>query len=229
MHTYLETAIGDVPCYSLEGESDVVLLIFPAVFGIDEDIESLCREIVFAGHSVIAVDPFWEVDSGPLPHTMEGVKRALARKREISLDEGCAFAQACCHAARAFGTTVVALGICFGGYMAFTSLGRRYVDSAVVWHGAGLVRHIEEIPNMEGDLLLHFGTDDALTPKIDREILTELLKEKKNARILEYEGARHGFTHRSGAAFHEGAMNDCLEKLLELLSIETESEGGAVP
>ena len=226
MHTYLETAIGDVPCYYLEGESEVVLLVFPAVFGIDEDIESLCREVVFAGHNVIAVDPFWEVDSGPLPHTMEGVKRALARKREISLEDGLAFAKACTHAARSFGTTVVALGICFGGYMAFVSLGEQNVDAAVVWHGAGLVRHIEEIPKMEVALLLHFGSDDPLIPKIDREILTELLKDKANAEILEYEGARHGFTHRSGVAFHENAMNDCLKKLFGLLDDHIEPQGG---
>lgn len=229
MHTFLETGIGDVPCYHLEGESDTVLLIFPAVFGIDEDIELICREVVFSGHSVIAVDPFWEVGSGPLPHTIEGVKKALARKREITIPDGIAFAQACAQAARSFGSSVVALGICFGGYMAFTSLGSSNVDDAVIWHGSGLVRHIDEISKMEGKLLLHFGVDDALIPSIDREILGEFLKDKSNAQMLEYEGARHGFTHRSGPAFHEAAMNDCLEKLLGLLDAKSKPEGGVQP
>ena len=217
MFAYLETDIGDVPSFQLEGESDSVVSIFPAVFGIDDDIIELCHEIHLQGHSVIAVDPFWEVDPGPLPHTMEGVRRALARKREVPHEEQLIFAHACCSAAQMIAQNHVALGICFGGAMAFHALSQGLCSSASIWHGAGLVKQIDSIASMDGALHLHFGTADPLIPDVDREILREFFKNKENVFFWEYEGLKHGFTHRSGPSFDQEALKDCSEKLIGLL------------
>ena len=217
MFAYLETEIGDVPSFQLEGESDSVVCIFPAVFGIDDDIVELCSFLNEEGHNVVAVDPFWEVDPGPLPHTLEGVRRALARKREIPLEEQLIFAHACCSATQKIARNNVALGICFGGAMAFHALGEGLCSGASIWHGAGLVKQIDSIAAMNGALNLHFGTNDPLIPEVDREILREFFKEKERVRFWEYEGAKHGFTHRSGTSFDQNALRDCLEKLMELL------------
>ena len=205
MFAYLETDIGDVPSFHLEGESDSVVCIFPAVFGIDNDILDLCSEIHSQGHSVVAVDPFWEIDPGPLEHSIEGVRRALARKREIPHEEQLIFAHACCSATQAIASNNVALGICFGGGMAFHALGQGLCSSAAIWHGAGLVKQIDVIASMTGPLHLHFGTEDPLIPEVDREILRELFKDHKDVRFWEYEGAKHGFTHRSGPSFVQEA------------------------
>lgn len=217
MFAYLETDIGDVPSFQLEGESDSVVCIFPAVFGIDDDIVELCSIIHQNGHSVVAVDPFWEVDPGPLPHTVEGVRRALARKREIPHEEQLIFAHACCSATKRIAPKNVALGICFGGGMAFHALSQELCSAAAIWHGAGLVKQIDSIANMKGALHLHFGTEDPLIPSVDREILRELFKDKDDVYFWEYEGAKHGFTHRSGASFVHEAFVDCTEKLIGLL------------
>lgn len=218
MHTHLTTELGDIDSYELEGDSGILVLVFPAVFGIDEDIEELCHDISFDGHSVVAVDPFWNIDPGPLPHTVEGVQQAMQRKRSLSKEDGISFAKACCRAVAETQKKVVVLGICFGGHMAVCSLGAGLADAAVVWHGAGLVQHLDALQNIQGPLLLHFGTEDPLIPKIDREILTEVLKEKQNVQQWEYEGAKHGFTHRSGHSFDEFAFLDCMNKLSELLN-----------
>lgn len=217
MFAYLETEIGDVSSFQLNGESDSVVCIFPAVFGIDDDILQLSHWLQAQGHSVVALDPFWEIDPGPLPHTVEGVRRALARKREISFEEQLIFSQACSTAVRAIARNHVALGICFGGGMAFHALSLGLCDAASIWHGAGLVRQIDSIPSMDGTLHLHFGEEDPLIPPVDREILRELLKDKRNAHIWEYEHARHGFTHRSGPAFVPHALQDSMDKLMGLL------------
>ena len=217
MFAYLETDIGDIPSFQLEGESDSVVCIFPAVFGVDDDIIQLCSEIHFEGHSVVAVDPFWEIDPGPLPHTVEGVRRALARKREIPFEEQLLFAQSCSTAIKDMARNHVALGICFGGGMAFHSLHLGLCDAAAIWHGAGLVRQIDSIPSMKGPLHLHFGKEDPLIPPVDREILRELLQNKEHSHIWEYDDARHGFTHRSGSAFVPSALKHCTETLIGLL------------
>ena len=217
MFAYLETDIGDVPSFQLEGESDSVVCIFPAVFGIDDDIMELCSEINAQGHSVVAVDPFWEVDPGSLPHTIEGVRRALARKREISYEEQLIFAHACCSATQVLAPINVALGICFGGGMAFHAISQGLCSSAAIWHGAGLVKQIDSISSIDGRLHLHFGTEDPLIPEVDREILQELFRDNAKVHFWEYEGAKHGFTHRTGPSFDHDAWKDCTEKLFGLL------------
>ena len=77
MHTTLETHIGSIPCFVSQGIHPIVLLIFPAVFGIDSDIEDLCEHYARLGFTTIAVDPFWDSHPGPLPHTVDGVRAAL--------------------------------------------------------------------------------------------------------------------------------------------------------
>jgi len=195
----------------------IVLLIFPAVFGIDSDIEDLCHHYSNLGYTVIAVDPFWDTAPGPLPHTVEGVRAALERKREVPPDVGLSFAQACCDAAKEYGDQIVALGICFGGYMAFCSLADDDVDAAAIWHGGGLVRHIDRVADIKAPLQLHFGIEDPLIPAVDREVLGEFFSKHDNVSIMEYEGARHGFTHRSGPAFHPEVAAKCIKSLEELL------------
>ena len=111
----------------------------------------------------------------------------------------------------------VALGICFGGAMAFHALSQGVCSSAAIWHGAGLVKQIDSIATINGTLHLHFGVEDPLIPAVDREILKELFKDKKDVCFWEYQGARHGFTHRSGPSFDPDALKDCSEKLMGLL------------
>ena len=101
--------------------------------------------------------------------------------------------------------------------MAFHALSQELCSAAAIWHGAGLVKQIDSIANMKGALHLHFGTEDPLIPLVDREILRELLKDKDDVCFWEYEGAKHGFTHRSGASFVHEAFADCTEKLIGLL------------
>ena len=225
MHTHLTTDLGEIDSFELKGDSGVVLVVFPAIFGVDTDIEELCHDISFEGHSVVAVDPFWNTDPGPIPHTVEGVHRAMERKRKISKQDGIAFSYACCRAVKQkyLNEKVVLLGICFGGYMAVCSLGAYLADAAVVWHGAGLVQHLDALQNIKGSLNLHFGTEDPLIPKLDREILAKVLQDKDNVRQWEYEGAKHGFTHRSGYSFDEFSFLDCMNKLSALLSTQAPS------
>ena len=217
MYHNLSTSMGDIPSFLLEGNKDVVLLIFPSVFGVDSDIEDIARHFFAKGYSVLAVDPFWNVEPGPLGHSIADVEQALYRMRQLPFDEACHQAHAFSVAARNVASRVVALGVGYGGKLAFSTLSRGGVEAVSIWHCSGLGRMLDLIPTIKGPLELHYGGLDATTPAIEREVLQSFFTEHDSFSIQLYPEGKHNFSLASGSNFQPSLYQILMSSLDRLL------------
>ena len=222
MHINLNTTLGEVPAYLKEASSDVLLLVFPSVFGLDEDILSLCEAIFSKDVSVLAMDIFWSIQPGPLGHQFEEIEEAFMRMRQLPFEEALSDARVFCQHAKQFSSNLLALGIGYGGRLAFNMLAEERVQAASVWHGAGIGRYIDELQSLNGSLELHYGALDPLTPDIEKDVIAEICKDKPNVRLFNHPQARHGFSLSLGSTFNpecylslEASLLNQLKTLLE--------------
>lgn len=227
MHSFLQIPQGEVPIYVAESfvDSNVSVLVLPAIFGIDQDVEELCDEIAGLGANAIAVDPFWEVDPGPLSHSFEDVRRALDRKNKVGTQRGIDLALEYCKTLRSPPEKLIALGICYGGHLAFIAAAKGLVDGAVILHGGGLTDYVRFISDIQVPLSIHFGDQDSLIPMDDVLLLQEGFAEVPHVDIQVYEGARHGFSHQSSLSFHQEAYMGSLNGLDSMIGHLSEEQG----
>jgi carboxymethylenebutenolidase len=220
MHDYIEIEDTKIPAFLIEPMTDpkATVIVLPSVFGIDEDVEFLCEDIANMGVTAVAVDPFWATDPGPLPHTSQGAKRALARKNKIPRLHGISNAVQYCKSAQRFGRPLIALGICYGGHLAFCSAAEGVVDAAVVWHGGGLADYSVLCEDISVPLSLHFGGNDAITPSHEIEILRKAFKGRSNVEIRVHPDAGHGFTHRASPNYDESSHQSSFAALAKMIS-----------
>ena len=216
MHVHLETPIGKVPVYLKEGGNEVILLVFPSIFGLDEDITQLCDELFSHGFSAMGIDPFWSIQPGALSHELVDIEEAFMRMRSLPLEEALSDARIVSKAAKEFATSVVALGIGYGGRIAFNMLFEEHVHAASIWHGTGIGRYVDELQALDKPLELHYGELDPLVPNIEKEMIHELCKDKQNVRVVHYPHARHGFSLSLGSTF----APECYSSLVSCLKAQ---------
>ncbi|MEC7984839.1 MAG: dienelactone hydrolase family protein, partial [Myxococcota bacterium] len=193
------------------------LLVIPSIFGLDEDLTLLCEDIAFEGFTVIAVDPFWEIDPGPLGHSIQEVRRALARKNDMDKDEALENVFAFCKGAAAYAENICILGIGYGGLLAFQALAHRKATAAVTWHAAGITDHLTLVDKVSRPLSLHFGANDAMTPPFEIEILQKVFQENEKVDIVVYPDAKHGYSFRDEMTYSEEAFDGSYATLLQVL------------
>ena len=225
MHRFLESGANQVPAYATEpvGESDVAVLILPTIYGIDEDLESLCEDLAYVGAKVVAVDPFWQVDPGPLGHDLRSVRRGLARKRAVTRKKGLANMRMFCSEVNLMCEKLIVLGIGYGGHLAYTAAAEGLVDAAVIWHGSSLTDFVRLASKIQVPVSMHFGDSDPVVPMDDVLLLKDAFAEHENVDIVVYENARHGFVHRNYIHYNHDAFEHSfatLQSLIERFRIE---------
>ena len=120
MYTTLKSQDSELPIFYLAaGDQSPILLVFPSIYGIDSDLEELAFQINALDVSVVVVDLFWQVGKGPLSFTQ--TREALLRKGKISRLDGIYNALHCCELIREQNRPLLALGIGYGGHLAFCS------------------------------------------------------------------------------------------------------------
>jgi dienelactone hydrolase len=183
------------------------VVIAPSAFGIGDDLRTQMRELAAHAHDVVAIDLFGDA----LPYTdMAGVMarvRSLDRVRAQTM-----FNDAVQRARNDGATRVIALGICLGGP---TALAADNVDGVVCWHGTGIERSVDHLPNVA--LRLHFGSNDPVVPISAVDVIRAACSTHHNARVVVHEGATHGFTHRSASAYDPVAEAAGMASVVELV------------
>ena len=78
------TGGGEFDCYVAlpKSEKGPALVIMPAVFGVDDDVRKMVDDLAAKGIVAAAPDLFWRGDSGPMPRTEEGRRRATERSAD---------------------------------------------------------------------------------------------------------------------------------------------------
>jgi carboxymethylenebutenolidase len=211
---------GTMPVYVARpkggGQTPAVIVIHEA-FGLNDHTRDVARRLAAEGYTVLAPDLFWRggknrsVGYNQLPEAI-GMMQALDDKDIVS-DVGSVIAylekQPDVRADR-IGIT----GFCMGGrvsYLAAAELGDKLKASAP-FYGGGIP--VEKTEKVRAPVLAFFGEEDSFIPLDNVEALkAALAKYGKQAEIVVYPKAGHGFFCNERDSYQADAATDAWERL----------------
>jgi carboxymethylenebutenolidase len=113
---------------------------------------------------------------------------------------------------------VGAVGFCLGGKLAYLTMARSLADAAVGYYAVQLDQFLDEAPNIDGPLMLHFAELDEHVPQETVAAVKAALAAKGNVDIYDYPGADHGFNRFGYPPFHAESAAQALDRSLALLA-----------
>jgi len=193
------------------------IAIFPSAFGIGADLEEQMAELAADARAVAAVDPFSRGDAG-FARTDE-MPRVMARMQSLDRERAARDLRALIGWLRAEAgcSSVIALGICFGGPFAFRAAADGDANGVVTWHGTALGQHLERAAEMKVPMRLHFGGADPFVPPREAAAVRSAFATRPDVQIVVHDGATHGFSHRGvPEAFQPAAERAAMDAAREL-------------
>lgn len=211
---------GTMPVFLARPAGDArapAVLVIQEAFGLNDHIKDVARRIAAEGYAALAPDLYWRAGKGrtvaydDLPEAirlMQGLNDA-----DIVKDLSSALAylekQPFVRADR-IGIT----GFCMGGrvsYLAACELPDKFKASAP-FYGGGIP--IDKTAKLGAPLLAFFGEDDGFIPLDNVEALKEALKKHgKQAEVVVYPEAGHGFFCNERESYQEAAATDAWTRL----------------
>lgn len=215
---HLTTGI-DTPIVVVRGTgTGPAVAIFPSGFGVTDDLKAQMAKLAHDARVVVAVDVFGRSGEGPGDYadTPAVMKRLQGFDREQGTRDW--------HAAIAFARSespggVVAVGICFGGVFALTAAADGLVDAVATWHAGRVEQILGRAAQMRVPLRLHFGAVDPIVPMSAVDLIRAAFADRNDVDVVVHEGATHGFSHPTAAAFNAPAEAAAMNAVRELLAL----------
>ena len=191
---------GSFDCYLATPEAGTGpgLVLVSTIFGVDQDLRTMCDNLAAQGYVAMGPDFFWRGDKGPMPRTEEGIRRAenRAKPRQPLLESGTRDLEAVLGVLRRHpqcsGRTAV-IGLCFGAPFAIIGPSRFGCDAGVSFHGSYLQNYLDEIARLTCPLSIHWGDLDYSAPPEVVEQVRKATANNPNAEIFIYPGIKHGY------------------------------------
>jgi carboxymethylenebutenolidase len=117
-------------------------------------------------------------------------------------------------------------GFCMGGFVTFLAACHLPIKAAAPFYGGGIGRNmmpserrphppIDDAAGITGALLVFYGDKDGFIPPEEVALVKERLAALgKDAQVIVYPGAEHGFFCDERPSYHEAAAQDAWRKLL---------------
>lgn len=215
---------GEFDCYVAAPKSGRApgVILACSVMGVDDDLKGIADRFAEAGFVVAAPDLFWRGDSGPMPRTEEGSRRARARAqpRVECILQGIpdmADTAAMLKARPDCDGKIAAIGFCYGGPYAVIGQARLGFDAGFAYHGTAVHHWMDDFVKVRGPLSLHWGDKDHAAPPEAIEIMQKAAADMPNAELHVYPGVGHGYTSKSGEAWDEEVTRRSIDRTIELL------------
>jgi carboxymethylenebutenolidase len=211
---------GAMPCFIARPDDATrrpAVLVIQEAFGLNGHIQNVARRIAGEGYATLAPDLYWRGGKGrsvgydQLPEAI-ALMQSL-RDDDVVTDVGSAIA----HLARQPWVRADRIGItgfCMGGRVSFLVACELpdKVAACAPFYGGGIP--VEKTPKLRAPLLAFFGEKDGFIP-LDavKAFEAALAREKKQAEVVVYPGADHGFFCDERGSYDEAAAKDAWKRL----------------
>ncbi len=198
----------------IEGAPGVIVI--HEWWGLNENIESMARQLAEAGYVALAVDLYRGEVAADRDKARELMTASMDRNEalERNLKEAHAFLEG------QGATKVASIGWCFGGGWSLQTalLLPDELDGAIIYYGR-VVTDRDQLATLTTPILGHFGSEDGGIP-VDsvREFEAALSELGKAAQIHIYEGADHAFANPSGTRYAAEAATQAWQRTIDFLA-----------
>lgn len=168
------------------GSGRAAVIVVHEIFGVTAHIRALADRFAAEGFTALAIDLF----DG---RSTDELQQAFALARGLDWPGAVQRIRAAAEALRAESRAVAVVGFCMGGSLALLAAAQAPSTGPTVCFYGIPPTGIDELAQIEGSVLLHFGTRDAYIPCEKIDALEQLLGGAGvRARLYRYD-ADHGF------------------------------------
>jgi carboxymethylenebutenolidase len=115
-------------------------------------------------------------------------------------------------------------GFCLGGRVTFLAATRLPLRATAPFYGGGIGGLLAAADGIACPMVLFFGEKDAFIPLTEVEKIRARLRDLgKDAEVVVYPGADHGFFCNERASYQEAAASDAWRRLMELFAANLKS------
>lgn len=199
-----------------EPEGAPGVLVIHEWWGLNENIESMARQLAGEGYLALAVDLYGGQVAADRDRARELMMAAGANREAVQDNLRQAYAYLKAQGAPKVGS----IGWCFGGGWSLQAalLLPGQLDAAIIYYGR-VVGEREQLATLTTPILGHFGSEDRGIPLDSVRHFESLLGELgKDATIHVYEGADHAFANPSGTRYQAAAATTAWDRTREFLA-----------
>lgn len=227
----IETPEGPMPAWFVRPEGKgpfPAVIVVKEAFGLNGHIRSVAERIAREGYVTIAPDLYYRLpervaEYSDLPRAIGMMSRL--DDREIVADVRAVMAWLDAQPAVRRGNIGIT-GFCMGGRISFLCACHLPLRAAAPFYGGGIGRvmmpsektshpPLDDAAGITAPLLIFYGEKDAFIPPEEVALVRERLAQLgKQADVIVYPGADHGFFCDERPSYHEAAAQDSWRKLL---------------
>lgn len=231
----VKTADGVMPVHLVVPDGDGRfggVIVAMEAFGLNDHIKSVAARIAREGYVVAAPD-FYYRSSGDRVVGYDELPRAIQLMMDLpGYDAVTADVKAAIELVEAQKGTdkgrIGMTGFCMGGFLTFLAACRLPIKAAAPFYGGGIGRNmmpserrphppIDEAAGISGSMIVFYGDKDGFIPPEECALVKERLADLgKDADVIVYPGADHGFFCEERPSYHEAAAQDSWKRLLRL-------------
>jgi len=154
------------------------------------DMRATCEGLAAAGFTAVCPDLFWR-------HADR--KQGVPSYEAYDVDSSVRDVEATVAAARMLGGrgSVGVLGFGLGGLLAFLTAARTRVDAAVAFHGGRTEEFLNEAPDVDAPLQMHFAEEDEFMTTAAQQQIIGALAGNARAEFHMWPGRHHAFSSQS--------------------------------
>lgn len=210
-------------------DSRPVVVVVQEVFGVNEHIQAVTRQLAEAGYVAIAPHIYHrQVQNFSVGYSPEEL--ALGRRYKVGTNAAELLSDvqgAIAYCQKRFSAPEKAgcIGFCFGGHVTYLAATLPAVAAAAVFYGAGIVSStpgggeptIARTQEIQGTLYGFFGLQDPLIPVSEVDVIESALKQAGvQHRIFRYPNASHGFFCDYRESYQPDAAKDAWQQVTTL-------------
>jgi len=186
------------------------VVVIQEIFGVNLDLRDTCDELAAQGYFAISPDLFWRMQPGVdmSDQTEAEWKKGFAFYEAFDYASGAADIDATMAAARTIAGAngkVGVMGYCLGGLMTFLTTIRQGPDASVVYYGAGMEKHLDEVDKISNPIMIHLGEEDEYISKDAQRAIIRALADDPHAKVFTYPGCSHAFARHRGKHYDKEA------------------------
>ena len=176
------------------------ILVMPAIFGTDKEMEGLIEAFAEDGFLTAAPDYFFRTVPGPTAER----EVAFARMQQHDIEQGLVDMSDALDELREHercNGKVAVLGFCFGGLFAYLGGTRLGADAVGTYHGTRIHSYLDEADQLTVPSSLHYGDADPTVPMEQVNPVMEALGTKANVEVVVHAGGKHNFSMPTKAGY----------------------------
>jgi carboxymethylenebutenolidase len=216
----IRAADGDMPAFLARpttGGKRPALVVVMEAFGLNAHIKDVAGRVAAQGFVALAPDLYYRQPNSVVGYDQlpEAIRLMTSLQDQNIVADMAAAVTYLQSQEFVRGDGIGVTGFCMGGRISFLTACRNAdIKAAVPFYGGGIGGLLDQAPKITCPMLLFFGDQDPFIPNDEVEKIKSTLADlKKDAEVVVYPGAPHGFFCNERDSYRPEAARDAWDRL----------------